>query len=255
MKIYLLLNLRYVLEIAYDGTHYNGWQSQLNGTTLQEALEGELAKILETKIDVMGCGRTDAGVHATHFILHFDYDNVLPHRFLFRINQMLPADIAVYDAFEVKEHFHSRFSATYRKYIYKTHTRKNPFKEGGSLFLYQTPSIDRMNEACELLLKQDDFASFCKRGADGKTTLCDLMLAEWVEVPFGFEFHIKANRFLRNMVRSLVGTLLDVGTGKLSMIQLEKIIEDRKRSSSGKSVAAKGLYLDEIGYNWDEYKK
>jgi tRNA pseudouridine38-40 synthase len=251
----LPLKVRYVLEIAYDGTEYHGWQSQLNGTTVQEALELQLAKILGAKINIMGCGRTDAGVHASHFILHFDYDNDLPDRFKFRINRMLPSDIAVYEAFEVTDNFHSRFSATYRKYIYKTHFRKNPFQEGGSLFLFQMPSVDKMNEACRLLLRQDDFASFCKRNADGKTTICDLMLAEWVEVEYGFEFHVKANRFLRNMVRALVGTLLDVGYGTLSLEQLEQIIKDKKRSSSGKSVAARGLYLEEIGYNWDEYRK
>jgi tRNA pseudouridine38-40 synthase len=247
--------VRYVLEIAYDGTEYHGWQSQLNGTTVQEALELQLAKILGAKINIMGCGRTDAGVHASYFILHFDYDNDLPDRFKFRINRMLPSDIAVYEAFEVTDNFHSRFSATYRKYIYKTHFRKNPFQEGGSLFLFQMPSVDKMNEACKLLVQHDDFASFCKRNADGKTTICDLMLAEWVEVEYGFEFHVKANRFLRNMVRALVGTLLDVGYGTLSLEQLEQIIKDKKRSSSGKSVAARGLYLEEIGYNWDEYRK
>jgi tRNA pseudouridine38-40 synthase len=247
--------VRYVLEIAYDGTEYHGWQSQLNGTTVQEALELQLAKILGAKINIMGCGRTDAGVHASYFILHFDYDNDLPDRFKFRINRMLPSDIAVYEAFEVTDNFHSRFSATYRKYIYKTHFRKNPFQEGGSLFLFQMPSVDKMNEACKLLVQHDDFASFCKRNADGKTTICDLMLAEWVEVEYGFEFHVKANRFLRNMVRALVGTLLDVGYGTLSLGQLEQIIKDKKRSSSGKSVAARGLYLEEIGYNWDEYRK
>jgi tRNA pseudouridine38-40 synthase len=251
----LPLKVRYVLEIAYDGTEYHGWQSQLNGTTVQEALELQLAKILGAKINIMGCGRTDAGVHASYFILHFDYDNDLPDRFKFRINRMLPSDIAVYEAFEVTDNFHSRFSATYRKYIYKTHFRKNPFQEGGSLFLFQMPSVDKMNEACKLLVQHDDFASFCKRNADGKTTICDLMLAEWVEVEYGFEFHVKANRFLRNMVRALVGTLLDVGYGTLSLDQLEQIIKDKKRSSSGKSVAARGLYLEEIGYNWDEYRK
>ena len=247
--------MRYVLEIAYDGTEYHGWQSQLNGTTVQEALELQLAKILGAKINIMGCGRTDAGVHASYFILYFDYDNDLPDRFKFRINRMLPSDIAVYEAFEVTDNFHSRFSATYRKYIYKTHFRKNPFQEGGSLFLFQMPSVDKMNEACKLLVQHDDFASFCKRNADGKTTICDLMLAEWVEVEYGFEFHVKANRFLRNMVRALVGTLLDVGYGTLALEQLEQIIKDKKRSSSGKSVAARGLYLEEIGYKWDEYRK
>jgi tRNA pseudouridine38-40 synthase len=246
---------RYVLRIAYKGTNYHGWQSQLTGDTVQEVLEGELSKILSTKVAVMGCGRTDAGVHASNFILHFTFMEVLPERFLFRLNRMLPLDIAVYDAFEVTEQFHARFSATYRKYVYKTTFIKNPFEENQSLFLFQEPDVDKMNAACEVLMRHTDFASFCKRGADNKTTLCDLMLAKWVVNGDMLEFHVQANRFLRNMVRALVGTLLDVGNGKLELDRLEEIMHEKSRSSSGKSVAAKGLYLEEIGYNWDEYRK
>ena len=249
------LMARYVLRIAYKGTNYHGWQSQLTGTTVQEVLEAELSKILRTKTAVMGCGRTDAGVHATNFILHFTYESELPDRFLFRLNRMLPADIAVYEAFEVTDQFHARFSATYRKYIYKTTLVKNPFEENETVFLFQEPDVAKMNAGCEVLLKHTDFASFCKRGADNKTTLCDLMLAQWVVNGDNLEFHVQANRFLRNMVRALVGTLLEVGYGKIDLEQLEEIIQDKSRSSSGKSVAAKGLYLSEIGYNWDEYRK
>jgi tRNA pseudouridine38-40 synthase len=246
--------LRYVLEIAYNGTNYHGWQMQSNNITVQEVLEKELEKILKIRTPVMGCGRTDAGVHAIQFFLHFDYNQELPERFMFRLNQMLPKDIAIRQAFEVKEQFHSRFSATYRTYVYKTSAIKNPFMEDQFLFLYNKPNLSLMNEGCKELLKHDNFASFCKRGGDNKTTICNLMEAEWSESNGLYEFRVKSNRFLRNMVRALVGTLLEVGYGNISIVELQKIIGNRERSSAGKSVAAAGLYLLEVGYNWDEYK-
>ena len=247
--------VRYALELAYKGTKYRGWQSQLNGTTLQEVIEAELSKLYQTQITIMGCGRTDAEVHASYFVAHFEAYQEMPHRFLFRLNQMLPKDIAIYTVSEVTDKFHARFSATYRKYIYKTTFVKNPFDEDGVLFLYQTPDIALMNQACKVLLAHTDFASFCKRTADNKTTICDLMEAEWKMEQGNLVFHVKANRFLRNMVRALVGTLLEIGNGKTRIEDLEAILKSGERSKSGKSVAAKGLYLADIGYNWDEYRQ
>jgi tRNA pseudouridine38-40 synthase len=247
--------VRYALELAYKGTKYRGWQTQLNGNAVQEVLEGQLANIFQTKTNVLGCGRTDAEVHASYFVAHFDAVDELPTRFLFRLNQMLPPDIAVFNVFSVKDDFHARFSATYRKYIYRTTFVKNPFRQDEMLFLFQEPDIELMNIACLELLKNNDFAAFCKSNADNKTTLCDLMQAEWLLVDGCLEFHVKANRFLRNMVRALVGTLLDIGTGKTSLEQLSDIIQSGRRSASGKSVAAKGLFLVDVGYNWDEYRK
>ena len=246
--------LRYVLEIAYNGTNYHGWQMQSDNVTVQEVLEKELSKILKVQTSVMGCGRTDTGVHAIQFFLHFDYNLELPERFVFRLNQMLPKDIAVRESFEVNDQFHSRFSAIYRTYVYKATAIKNPFTENQTLFLYNKPSIELMNEGCRELLKHEDFASFCKRGGDNKTTLCDLMVAEWSENYGLIEFRVRSNRFLRNMVRALVGTLLEVGYGNISIDDLQKIISSRERSNAGKSVSAAGLYLLEIGYNWDEFK-
>ena len=248
-------DLKYVLEIAYNGSAYHGWQFQSHSISVQEVVEEQLSRILRVKTSVLGCGRTDAGVHASQFILHFYYNDVLPDRFIFRLNQMLPNDIAIYDAFEVEEDFHARFKATYRKYIYKTALRKNPFTNNESLHLFKQPDIGLMNKGCIELLKHKDFASFCKSGGDNKTTLCDLMEAHWIETRDGMEFHVKADRFLRNMVRALVGTLLEVGYGNISIKDLEKIILSKDRSNSGKSVAAKGLFLAEVGYNWDEYRK
>ena len=247
--------MRYVLEIAYNGTRYHGWQYQKQSISVQEVLEENLEKILRTKIGVIGCGRTDTGVHATSYFLHFDYSDLIPDRFVFRINQMLPKDISVYQVFEVKENFHARFKAIYRKYIYKTSLIKNPFEENTSLHLYKTPDFRLMNQGCIELLKHKDFASFCKSGGDNNTTFCDLMEAQWIQTAEGYEFHVKADRFLRNMVRALVGTLLDVGYEVTSLKKLSEIIKSKNRSNSGKSVAARGLYLSEIGYNWDEFRK
>jgi len=247
--------VRYALELAYKGTRYRGWQSQLNGTTIQENLENKLARLFQRKTNLLGCGRTDAEVHATYFVAHFDAGDELPDRFLFRLNQMLPKDIALYKVFPVTDKFHARFSATYRKYVYKTTFIKNPFREDEMLFLFKQPDIVLMNEACGELLKHRDFAAFCKSNADNKTTFCDLMEAQWIEVDGAYEFHVKANRFLRNMVRALVGTLLEVGYGNIDIPRLQEIIASKTRSESGKSVAAKGLYLVDIGYNWDEFRK
>jgi tRNA pseudouridine38-40 synthase len=247
--------VRYALELAYKGTNYRGWQSQVNGTTVQEELETQLARIFQTKTNILGCGRTDAEVHASYFVAHFDAGDELPERFLFRLNQMLPADIAIYNVFAVNDDFHARFSATYRKYLYKTSFVKNPFDQDGMLFLFKEPDVSLMNLACVELLKYNDFAAFCKSNADNKTTLCDLMQAEWIMNNGCLEFHVKANRFLRNMVRALVGTLLDIGNGNTSLEELPAILASGQRSASGKSVAAKGLYLVDVGYNWDEYRK
>ncbi|MBT8326911.1 MAG: tRNA pseudouridine(38-40) synthase TruA [Bacteroidia bacterium] len=247
--------MRYVLEIAYNGAAYHGWQYQSHSISVQQVIEEQLSRILRKKTSVLGCGRTDAGVHATQFYLHFDYLEQLPERFIFRLNQMLPNDIAIYEAFEVDEKFHARFKATYRKYIYKTAIRKNPFTNNESLHLFKQPDMDLMNKACTELLKHKDFASFCKSGGDNKTTLCDLMEARWETTNDGMEFHVKADRFLRNMVRALVGTLLEVGYGAIDLKELVEIILSKNRSNSGKSVAARGLFLAEVGYNWDEYRK
>lgn len=247
--------MRYALKLAYKGTRYRGWQSQVNGTTIQEEIEAQFKRIFQMKTNILGCGRTDAEVHARNFVAHFDAGDELPPRFLFRLNQMLPPDIALYEVFKVNDDFHARFSATYRKYIYKTTFIKNPFRNDEVLFLFKKPDINLMNKGCVELLKHKDFAAFCKSSSDNKTTLCDLMEAKWIEVDGGYEFHVKANRFLRNMVRALVGTLLNMGYGDITMEQLQDIIASKKRSESGKSVAAKGLYLEEIGYNWDEFRK
>ena len=246
--------MRYVLELAYKGTRYRGWQSQKNALTIQGTIEEQLERMFQRKMQVVGCGRTDAEVHASYFVAHFDTNQDLPERFIFRLNQMLPKDIAVYKVFPVAKVFHARFSATYRRYIYKTTFVKDPFAEEEILHLYKEPNLEAMNEACAELMKYEDFAAFSKKG-DTATTLCDLMEAQWVEVSGHYEFHVKANRFLRNMVRALVGTLLEVGYGDKTVEDIKDIVASKDRSRSGKSVAARGLYLQDIGYNWDEYRE
>ena len=253
-SIVLRLFLRYALEIAYNGTDFHGWQSQLNNITVQEVIEQHLSILLKSKISVMGCGRTDAGVHALQFFLHFDFNESLPVGSLFRLNQMLPKSIAIKQVLSVNDHFHARFSALSRTYLYKATTLKNPFMEFQSLFMYKKPDLILMNQGCIELLKHNDFASFCKRGADNKTTLCDLMEANWTYQDGNFEFRVKANRFLRNMVRALVGTLLELGYGSISIEEFQNIIMNKERSRAGKSVSPVGLYLSEIEYNWDEYR-
>jgi len=161
----------------------------------------------------------------------------------------------VYKVIAVRDDFHARFSATYRKYIYKTTFVKNPFRKDEMLFLFKEPNIELMNLACLELLQHNDFAAFCKSNADNKTTMCDLMEARWIVNDGCLEFHVKANRFLRNMVRAMVGTLLDIGNGTTELASLPGILASGTRSAGGKSVAAKGLYLVDVGYNWDEFSK
>lgn len=249
--------MRFALEIAFNGTNYHGWQAQKGSVTVQEVLEKALSKLLRKSIAVMGCGRTDSGVHASQFFLHFDFEGELSEQFMFRLNQILPKDIAAYNLLEVSDVFHARFKATYRKYIYKVCLTKNPFMEDFALFLLKEPDVELMNKACTELLSYSDFAAFCKMGSDNKTTKCKLMDAKWIynEKENYLEFHVKADRFLRNMVRAMVGTLLQVGYSEIALEDIGEIMDSKKRSNAGKSVAARGLYLAEIGYNWDEYRR
>lgn len=240
--------MRSTLRISYDGTNYSGWQRQPNAITVQEEIENALSKLLQTPTSVMGCGRTDAGVHALDFILHFDHKDSLQENLRFRLNQLLPKDIAVHEINIVKDDFHSRFDAISRTYEYHAHLEKDPFLMNKSLFLWKAPNQKSLIDCCTVLLDYSDFASFCKSGADNKTTLCDLQFAHWTFSQNKLKFEIKANRFLRNMVRSIVGTMLDVGLGKTSIEEFREIIEAKDRKQSGKSAAACGLYLSKIEY-------
>jgi tRNA pseudouridine38-40 synthase len=240
--------LRYCIELAYDGTPFSGWQRQKNANSVQEIIEKAMHTICQEEIRLVGCGRTDAGVHAEQYFAHFDFDSVIPDSFLFRVNQVLPPEIAIKSIEQKRDDFHARFDARSRKYIYKIHQVKNPFLINKSWFIYTGLKLKPMFACCEFLLNTEDFASFCKSGSNQKTTICKLTEARFIELDKGLEFHISADRFLRNMVRAIVGTLVEVGSGKKNVNEFEHIIRKKNRKSAGKSAAACGLYLHSVEY-------
>lgn len=241
--------MRYFLELAYRGTQYHGWQRQPNGLSIQEVLETALTTILREPVALVGSGRTDAGVHAGQQFAHFDTTRPLPDSLLRSVNSMIPGDIAVYDYFAVRPDDHARFTATHRYYQYSLIRRKDPFREGLAYVFTHPLAIDRMNEAADCLKQHTDFESFSKAKTDVKTFRCRIDYAYWVlETTGAITFHIRADRFLRGMVRAIVGTLLDVGQGRLSVDAFEEIILARDRKKAGRAAPAEGLSLVEVGY-------
>jgi len=244
--------------MAYDGTSYCGWQIQPNELTVQQVMEHALTTILRKEISVTGAGRTDTGVHASHFVAHFDVENpsaLSPsldpsgEQFLFKLNRFLPPDIVVYKIEPVPVELHARFSAVYRKYHYHISTLKPLYNRNFSHHVFGSLDLKAIQECCDIILETSDFTSFAKLHSDVKTNTCKVMLAQWKEVDQGYLFEIKADRFLRNMVRSLTGTLLDVGQGKLSVKDFKNIVAARDRSKAGQSAPARGLFLVDIGYD------
>ena len=249
---------RYFLHISYDGTNYHGWQRQLNGHSVQEEIESALRKLLrQERVVSVGCGRTDAGVHAREFFLHFNAENPIdkPEEIFFKLNLMLPKDIGVYKLWQVNYLAHARFDANERSYEYHIHQKRDPFAQRFSTFYPWPLDIAKMNEAALLLLRYKDFAAFCKSGGGQKTTLCDVRHAHWAVDGSKLVFHITADRFLRNMVRAIVGTLVDVGRGRISIEQFVSIIESGKRPKAGESVPAQGLHLTRICYPPEKIKE
>ena len=241
--------MRYFLEIAYNGTHYHGWQVQPNAVTVQEKMDEALSLILRQDIAVLGCGRTDTGVHASQFFLHFDADPIEDHeKLVYKLNGYLPKDISCYRLIPVKEGAHARFDALSRTYQYHVHTFKDPFIGESSMFFPTKLDVDLMNQAGAFLLDQKDFASFCKTGSDIKTTLCDMMQCEWEQDGTTYTLTIKANRFLRNMVRAVVGTMLELGSGKMNLEEFKAVVHSGNRSKAGSSVDACGLFLTGVEY-------
>ncbi|MFP5471918.1 MAG: tRNA pseudouridine(38-40) synthase TruA [Bacteroidia bacterium] len=243
--------MRYFLEIAYDGTNYCGWQYQPNAITVQEVLTKALHTIIkDNSISLVGCGRTDTGVHASQFFVHFDTKEITEDlEFVsFKLNKVLPVDIAVKKLFAVDDKAHARFSATSRTYQYFIHQQKNPFKEKYSLLLERKLDLKKMVEAASLLPQFDDFTSFARLNSNAKTNLCKVFYAHFTETENGLVFEIKANRFLRNMVRSLVGTLLHVGLNKITIEEFVNVINKKNRSEAGESVDGRGLFLTKIEY-------
>lgn len=243
--------MRYFLQLSYDGTHYHGWQIQPNAISVQEVLDKALSTLCGHPVYSLGCGRTDTGVHAKDFYAHFDTTKVLDDNLIINLNGILPSDIAAKKFIKVDDEAHARFDATQRSYEYYMHFHKDPFKNGYSYYFpYQKkPDVKLMNQAAKYLLEVNDFACFSKSHAGAKTTICKVTRAEWeVLDDHSIVFHITADRFLRNMVRAIVGTLIDIGNGKLTSEDLKKIIESKNRSMAGTSVPGNGLYLCEIKY-------
>lgn len=242
---------RYFVTLSYDGTRYHGWQIQPNGVSVQERLQEALSTLLRESIAVTGAGRTDAGVHARKMVAHFDWkgDAIDGQQLAYKLNRLLPYDIAVSKVEMVSEDMHARFSATSRMYRYYIHTTKDPFQRAYSCEIHYPLDFAKMNDAAQILMTYEDFGAFCKSGADVKTTLCQVTKAEWVQTsPTTWYFEICANRFLRNMVRAVVGTLIEVGRGRLSLDDFKKVIEGKQRSDAGESMPGNALFLEDIVY-------
>ena len=241
---------RYFIYLAYDGTNYHGWQIQPNGSSVQECLMKALATFLRREVEVIGAGRTDAGVHASLMVAHFDNEEELDTLIVTdKLNRLLPPDISVFKVCRVKKDAHARFDATARTYKYYVTTTKYPFNRQYRCRVYGTLDFELMNRAAATLFDYSDFTSFSKLHTDVKTNLCRIMHAEWTqEDDTTWVFTIQADRFLRNMVRAIVGTLLEVGRGKLTVEGFRQIIEQQDRCKAGTSAPGNALFLVSVEY-------
>jgi tRNA pseudouridine38-40 synthase len=242
---------RYFLQLAYNGTQFRGWQRQPEAPSVQEAVERALRTILHLpELYVVGCGRTDTGVHATDYYLHFDAPSEchVDERLVYSLNSILPDSIAVKRVIPVADDAHARFSATERGYVYLILRKKDAFMADRAHVLHPALDVDAMNEACKHLIGKQDLTSFCKAGSDAKTMICDVRVAEWETLPNGYRFRIHADRFLRNMVRAIVGTCIRIGKGQAPPESMLTVIAAKDRSLAGKSASARGLYLEHIRY-------
>ena len=240
--------MRYFIYLSYDGARYHGWQIQPNGISVQEVLNKVLSTLLREPIEVTGAGRTDAGVNASLMVAHFDTSHTADDNLPYKLNKFLPQDIAIYSIRPVREDAHARFNATSRTYKYYIITEKSPFEP----YAYRFPQpldFSKMNEAAQTLLNYTDFTSFSKLHTDTKTNNCRITYAQWEQLTHTkWQFTITADRFLRNMVRAIVGTLLDVGRGTLTIAQFQQVIEKKDRCSAGSSVPGNALFLTDITY-------
>jgi tRNA pseudouridine38-40 synthase len=241
--------MRYFIRISFAGGQYHGWQVQQNAHTVQEELNRALGLVLRQRVDTTGCGRTDTGVHALEFYAHFDHAGVIESNAVtHQLNALLPRDLAVQGLRLMSDEAHVRFDAVSRTYRYCLHLRKDPFLEGLSWYYPVQPDLNRMNELAALLLLHEDFSCFSKSGTGTRTNRCRIGIAGWEQEDYRIFFTITADRFLRNMVRAIVGTLLDAGTGKTGRSDFEAILQSRSRSDAGRSVPAHGLYLVQVKY-------
>ncbi|HBR11850.1 MAG TPA: tRNA pseudouridine(38-40) synthase TruA [Chryseobacterium sp.] len=244
--------MRYFIEFSYNGSAYFGYQIQPKQISVQEELEKALSTILREPVKTTGAGRTDTGVHAKKMFAHFETDQLLPENLIYKLNSFLSENIAIKRIFKVDDDMHARFSATYRTYEYYISLEKDPFSKDSSwqYWRQKTLNINLMNEACKILFEYDDFTSFAKLHADNKTNICKIYKAEWEQLGSQLRFTISADRFLRNMVRAIVGTMIEIGTGKIAPQDLRRIIEEKYRNSAGISAPAQGLFLVDVGYDF-----
>lgn len=242
--------MRYFIELSYRGTSYCGWQRQPNALTVQEVIEKSLSTLLREPITIVGAGRTDTGVHASYYVAHFNYDDdiSLKKDFKYHLNCHLPDDITIHNIKQVADNANARFDARQREYRYYILVEKNSFNKEFTWQYRTNLDEQKMNDAAALLLTHSDFATFSKLGSDNKTTLCKISHAQWERDGSSLIFTIRADRFLRNMVRSIVGTLVDVGRGKLSVEEFGEIMRSGDRSKASASAPAQGLFLSNISY-------
>ena len=240
--------MRFFIELSYKGANYHGWQAQPNAKSVQEEINKGLSTILNKRIGVMGAGRTDSGVHANQMFAHFDCDiDFLVADIVFRLNRFLPSDIAVHDIFKVRDDANCRFDAISRTYEYHIIQKKDPFNETAYLFEKEL-DIEAMNQACQYILGKKDFTSLSKANTQTFTNNCDIIFAKWEMINSSIIFSIKSDRFLRNMVRAIVGTLLEVGIGKIKPHDISRIIDAKNRNESGSSVPPHPLFLISVEY-------
>lgn len=249
---------RFFIHLSYKGTNFHGWQTQKNAITVQEVLNRALSLLLKENVETMGAGRTDTGVHALNFYAHFDTMHpvsLFDENFVHHLNCIIPQDIAIYEITPVHATAHARFDALSRTYLYRLNQIRNPFMNEFAYFFPKKLDIDAMNEAAVILKEYADFTSFCKLHSDVKTTLCNITEAKWEITANELQFTITADRFLRNMVRAIVGHLLEIGLHKTDKEYFRRLIEQKVRASSGMSVAAHGLYLTSIVYPFSVNQK
>jgi tRNA pseudouridine38-40 synthase len=251
------LTQRYFIELSFKGTHFHGWQIQPNAVSVQECLENALSIIAREKVEVMGAGRTDTGVHASYFVAHFDSANLnlADPDFIHKLNSFLKDDICIFGISKVGPETHARFDAVSRTYQYHLNLLKDPFSVETSWYFFRQPDVAIMNEACLILFETIDFTSFSKLHTDVKTNNCKIFQAEWTQQGSNLVFTVQADRFLRNMVRAMVGTLLEVGLGKMDLAAFRNVLEQKDRGAAGLSVPAHGLFLTDIEYPETVFKQ
>lgn len=254
-----MFNLRFLLELSYRGTSYFGWQVQSEGTTVQGVLQEKLSLLLQQVVEIVGCGRTDSGVHASQYFAHFDVpESCVNQLFLKSMNAMLPKDIAILSITQVADDFHARFDAILRKYIYRIHLNKDPFAPFYSYYLRETNflSIDLLNQAAKLILQIEDFRSFVKTGNELENFYCKIYESQWIQIDENhFEYHIAANRFVRGMVRLIVGMSINFTLNKITMDQIENDLKAYRQITKSWSISAEGLSLVEIQYPKNKLKQ